>query len=53
MVSLNKLYDNVCIVLFQSVNKFSILNITALRSFHSFVTWTSMTACDHNFNSQG
>ena len=41
------------IILFQSVNKFPIPNKTDLKYIHTFVTRTSMTAFDHNFNSQG
>ena len=46
---------HVCIhvILFQSVNKFPFHNKTALKYIHTFVTGTSMTAFDHNFNSQG
>ena len=46
---------HVCIhaILFQSVNKFPFPNKAALKYIHTFVTRTSMTAFDHNFNSQG
>ena len=42
-----------CIVyVFQSVNKFPFPNKPALKYIHTFVTRTSKTAFDHNFNSQ-
>ena len=46
---------HVCIhvILFQSVNKFPFPNKTALKYIHTVVTRTSMSAFDHNFNSQG
>ena len=54
LISLNKLKNMyACINLFQSVNKFSFPNRTALKSIHTFVTRTSMTAFDHYFKSQG
>ena len=41
------------IILFLSVNQYPFTNTTALKYIHTFVAWTSMTAFDHNFNSQG
>ena len=41
------------IILFLSVNKYPFTNTTALKYIHTFVARTSMTAFDHNFNSQG
>ena len=38
--------------LFQSVNKFPFPNKNALKYIHTFVTRTSMTAFDHNFNTE-
>ena len=41
------------VIIFQSVNQFPFPNKTALKYIHTFVTKTSITAFDHNINSQG